>query len=102
MKKNQNPMQEKNKDKETKNQTSNVKSKNDNNERFENRVINTMKEGFKEIVNSINAGFDKLGEKIDNGFEKLGKIQDDRSNRGTGFNLENDKNSSIKSQSKKN
>ena len=118
MKKNQDPMQEKNKDKETKNQTSNlnaqnslnnsnkgtsgIKSKNDNNERFEDRVINTIKEGFKEIVNSINAGFDKLGEKIDNGFEKIGKILDDRSNRGTGFNLENDKNSSIKSQSKKN
>ena len=31
MKKNQEPMQEKNKDKEMKNQTSNVKSKNDNN-----------------------------------------------------------------------
>ena len=92
------------------NSTPEIKPKNKINEGFEDRVINTIKEGFKELVISMNNGFevlgdklaDKLGEKIDNGFEKIGKILDDRSNRGTGFNLENDKNSSIKSQSKKN
>ena len=84
------------------NSTPEIKPKNKINEGFEDRVINTMKEGFKEIVNSINAGFDKLGEKIDNGFEKLAKKLDDRFNGGYGLNFEYDKNSSIKSQSKKN
>ena len=66
---------------------------------FEDRVINTIKEGFKELGDKL---ADKLGEKIDNGFEKLAKKLDERFNGGDGLNFEYDKNSSIKSQSKKN
>ena len=92
------------------NSTPEIKPKNKINEGFEDRVINTIKEGFKELVISMNNGFevladklaDKLGEKIDNGFEKLAKKLDDRFNGGDGLNFEYDKNSSIKSQSKKN
>ena len=92
------------------NSTPEIKPKNKINEGFEDRVINTIKEGFKELVISMNNGFevlgdklaDKLGEKIDNGFEKLAKKLDDRFNGGYGLNFEYDKNSSIKSQSKKN
>ena len=88
------------------NSTPEIKPKNKINEGFEDRVINTIKEGFKELVISVNNGFevlaDKLGEKIDNGFEKLAKKLDDRFNGGDGLNFEYDKNSSIKSQSKKN
>ena len=92
------------------NSTPGIKPKNKINEGFEDRVINTIKEGFKELVISMNNGFevladklaDKLGEKIDNGFEKLAKKLDDRFNGGDGLNFEYDKNSSIKSQSKKN
>ena len=96
------------------NSTPEIKPKNKINEGFEYRVINTikegLKEGFKELVISVNNGFevladklaDKLGEKIDNGFEKLARKLDDRFNGGDGLNFEYDKNSSIKSQSKKN
>ena len=88
------------------NSTPEIKPKNKINEGFEDRVINTIKEGFKELVISMNNGFevlaDKLGEKIDNGFEKLARKLDDRFNGGDGLNFEYDKNSSIKSQSKKN
>lgn len=92
------------------NSTPEIKPKNKINEGFEDRVINTIKEGFKELVISMNNGFevladklaDKLGEKIDNGFEKLARKLDDRFNGGYGLNFEYDKNSSIKSQSKKN
>ena len=88
------------------NSTPEIKPKNKINEGFEDRVINTIKEGFKELVISVNNGFevlaDKLGEKIDNGFEKLSRKLDDRFNGGDGLNFEYDKNSSIKSQSKKN
>ena len=92
------------------NSTPEIKPKNKINEGFEDRVINTIKEGFKELVISMNNGFevlgdklaDKLGEKIDNGFKKLAKKLDDRFNGGDGLNFEYDKNSSIKSQSKKN
>ena len=96
------------------NSTPEIKPKNKINEGFEDRVINTIKEGFKELVISMNNGFevlgdkladklgDKLGEKIDNGFKNLAKKLDDRFNGGDGLNFEYDKNSSIKSQSKKN
>ena len=92
------------------NSTPEIKPKNKINEGFEDRVINTIKEGFKELVISMNNGFevlgdklaDKLGEKIDNGFKKLARKLDDRFNGGDGLNFEYDKNSSIKSQSKKN
>ena len=92
------------------NSTPEIKPKNKINEGFEDRVINTIKEGFKELVISMNNGFevlgdklaDKLGEKIDNGFEKLARKLDDRFNGGDGLNFEYDKNSSIKTQSKKN
>ena len=92
------------------NSTPEIKPKNKITEEFEDRVINTIKEGFKELVISVNNGFevladklaDKLGEKIDNGFEKLARKLDDRFNGGDGLNFEYDKNSSIKSQSKKN
>ena len=74
------------------NSTPEIKPKNKINEGFEDRVINTIKEGFKELVISMNNGFevlgdklaDKLGEKIDNGFEKLAKKLDDRFNGGDG------------------
>ena len=92
------------------NSTPEIKPKNKINEGFEDRVINTIKEGFKELVISVNNGFEvlanklgeKLGEKIDNGFEKLARKLDDRFNGGYGLNFEYDNNSSIKSQSKKN
>ena len=100
------------------NSTPEIKPKNKINEGFEDRVINTikeglkegLKEGFKELVISVNNGFEvlanklgeKLGEKIDNGFKKLARKLDDRFNGGDGLNFEYDKNSSIKSQSKKN
>ena len=99
------------------NSTPEIKPKNKINEGFEDRVINTikeglkegLKEGFKELVISVNNGFEvlanklgeKLGEKIDNGFEKLARKLDDRFNGGYGLNFEYDKNSSIRSQSKK-
>ena len=55
---------------ETNKSFSGIKSKTEVNEGFENRVINSIKEGFKEVVKSIDNGFDKLSNTINQGLNQ--------------------------------
>ena len=58
------------KNSETNKSFSGIKSYNEVNEGFENRVINSIKEGFKEVVKSIDNGFDKLSNTINQGLNQ--------------------------------